>query len=138
MKKQFKKISKIPYYIYDKYLYIDLKNRNLIQILFSNFDFMENQFNNIIIKNKYKLILNSKNKNNNQIEIELHLNKLIDSNFSQLKEITETMKFSPKAPAANAIILLINFINKKNLLSFIDIINNVILYSLLNNNIEIA
>ena len=88
MKKQFKKISKIPYYIYDKYLYIDLKNRNLIQILFSNFDFMENQFNNIIIKNKYKLILNSKNKNNNQIEIELYLNKLIDSNFSQLKEIT--------------------------------------------------
>ena len=48
------------------------------------------------------------------------------------------MKFSPKAPAANAIILLINFINKKNLASFIDIINNVILYSLLNNNIEIA
>ena len=136
---QFKKISKILYNIYDKYLYMDLKNRNLFQNIFADFaNFMENQFNNIIIKNKYKLILNSKSKNNSQIEIELHLNKLIDSNFSQLKEITETMRFSAMAPAANSIKLLINSINKKNLASFIDIINNVILYSLLNKNIEIA
>ena len=136
---QFKKISKILYNIYDKYLYVDLKNRNLFQKIFADFaNFMENQFNNIIIKNKYKLILNSKSKNNSQIEIELHLNKLIDSNFSQLKEITETMRFSAMAPAANSIKLLINSLNKKNLASFIDIINNVILYSLLNKNIEIA
>ena len=136
---QFKKISKILYNIYDKYLYVDLKNRNLFQNIFADFaNFMENQFNNIIIKNKYKLILNSKSKNNSQIEIELHLNKLIDSNFSQLKEITETMRFSAMAPAANSIKLLINSLNKKNLASFIDIINNVILYSLLNKNIEIA
>ena len=118
---------------------MDLKNRNLFQNNFADFaNFMENQFNNIIIKNKYKLILNSKSKNNSQIEIELHLNKLIDSNFSQLKEITETMRFSAMAPAANSIKLLINSLNKKNLASFIDIINNVILYSLLNKNIEIA
>ena len=48
------------------------------------------------------------------------------------------MRFSPISPAANSIKQLINSINKKNLSSYIDIINNIILYSLLKGNIEIA
>ena len=132
----FIKISKIIYNIYDKFIYIDLKNRNISPNVLSDFNnFMENQFNKIIEKNKYKINLNLKNKNNN---IETYLNKLIDNNFSELKEITETMRLSPISPVAYSIKLLINSINKKNLISFIDIINNIILYSLLNKNIEIA
>ena len=132
---EFKKISKIIYNIFYKFIYIDLKNKNS---LFPDFyNFIENQLNKLIEQNKYTLNINLKNKNDND-EIITYLNKNIDKCFSELKEMTETMRFSPIAPAANSIKLLINSINKKNLLSFIDIINNIILYSLLNKNIEIA
>ena len=134
---QFKKISKIIYNIFYKYIYIILKNTNTFQKNFTDFyNFIENQLNQLIEKNKYKLILNSKNKNND--EVISFLNKTIDKYFCELKEMAETMRLSQIAPVAYSIKLLINSFNKKNLISFIDIMNNVILYSLLNKNIEIA
>ena len=134
--KNFKIIFKIIYNLFDKYIYADLKNRNLLEKIPDFNSFFENELKKIIEKNKYKIIINSKNKNIYQIES--YLNKLIDSSISELKEITETMRFSTFPPAANSLKLLINSINKKNLSSFIDIMNNVILYSLLNKNIKIA
>ena len=132
---QFKKVSKIIFNIFYKYIYVDLKNRNLFQKNLSNFkDFIENQLNQLVEKNKYKLNINSKNKSVDPLIS--NLNKLIDTCFVELKEITETMRLSPISPVANSIKLLINSFNKKNLSSFIDIINNVILYSLLNKNLE--
>ena len=133
----FKKTSKIFYNIYNKFIFIDLKNRNLFQNILADFnDFMENRLSKLIEKNKYKINISLKNKQN--INIETYLNKLIDTYFTELKEITETMRFSPISTAANSIKQLINSINKKNLSSYIDIINNIILYSLLKRNIEIA
>ena len=135
----FKKITKIIYNIFDKFIYNDLKNRSLFQKILSSFNtFMENQLNKLVEKNKYKINLSINLKNKKNINIEAYLNTLTDSYFSELKEITETMRFSPISPAANSIKQLINSINKKNLSSYIDIINNIILYSLLKGNIEIA
>ena len=130
----FKKISKIIYNIFYKLIYVDLKNRNAFQKNFSYLkDFIENELNKLMIKN-YHFNLNKKNTE----QIVSFFNKLIDTSLSELKELTETMRFSPIAPAANSIKLLIISINKKNFLSFVDVINNVIIYSLLNQNIEIA
>ena len=114
-----------------------MKNKNLFENNLSDFNnFIENELNELIEKNKYKIIINSKNKNIEQMIS--YLNKLIDLSFSDLKEITETMRFSTIPPAANSLRLLINSLNKKNLSSCIDIMSNVILYSLLNKNIKIA
>ena len=131
---QFKKISKIIYNIFYKLIYVDLKNRNLFQKNFSLLkEFIENQINKLMIRN-YQFNLNKKSTE----QIISFFNKLIDTSFSELKELTETMRFSSLSPAANSIKLLINSINKKNFPAFVDVINNVILYSLLNQNIEIA
>jgi CTD small phosphatase-like protein 2 len=97
-------------------------------------DFLENCLNILVEKNKYKI---SNNNKNNDLIIS-NINKLIDTSISELKETAETMRLSPIAPVAYSIKLLINSFTKKNLSSFVDIINNVILYSLLNKNIKIA
>ena len=132
---QFKKISTVLYNIFYNFIYSDLKNNNLFKKDF--LDFVDNKLKNLYEKNKYKLNINSNNNNLNEL-IFTNLNKIIDTCFSQLREIAESMRFSNIAPVAYSIKLLLNSINKKTISSTIDIINNIILYSLLNGNIEIA
>ena len=132
---QFKTISTIIYNIFYFFIYEDIKDSNSFKSNFS--DIIENQLNKLNEKNKYKLNINSKN-NDKANEIISICNNKINICLSELKEITEAMRFSPIPPVANSIKSLLNLLNKKNILSIIDIINNVILYSLLNKNIEIA
>ena len=132
---QFKTISMIIYNIFYFFIYEDIKDSNSFKSNFS--DVIENQLNKLNEKNKYKLNINSKNTDKVNEIISICNNK-INICLSELKEITEAMRFSPIPPVANSIKSLLNLLNKKNILSIIDIINNVILYSLLNKNIEIA
>ena len=132
---QFKTISTIIYNIFYFFIYEDIKDSNSFKSNFS--DVIENQLNKLNEKNKYKLNINSKNTDKVNEIISICNNK-INICLSELKEITEAMRFSPIPPVANSIKSLLNLLNKKNILSIIDIINNVILYSLLNKNIEIA
>ena len=132
---QFKTISMIIYNIFYFFIYEDIKDSNSFKSNFS--DVIENQLNKMNEKNKYKLNINSKNTDKVNEIISICNNK-INICLSELKEITEAMRFSPIPPVANSIKSLLNLLNKKNILSIIDIINNVILYSLLNKNIEIA
>ena len=134
-KAQFKTISMIIYNIFYFFIYEDIKDSNSFKSNFS--DVIENQLNKLNEKNKYKLNINSKNTDKVNEIISICNNK-INICLSELKEITEAMRFSPIPPVANSIKSLLNLLNKKNILSIIDIINNVILYSLLNKNIEIA
>ena len=136
---QFKKVSKIIYNIFYNFTYTDFKNCNILQNFsdYSNIcEFFDNSLNKLIEKNKYKIVNNNKSENNEFII--MNLNKLIDTTFSELKEITETMRLSPIAPVAYSLKLLINSFGKKTLSSYIDIIDNVILYSILNKNIKLA
>ena len=132
---QFKTISMVIYNIFYCFIYEDIKDSNSFKNNFS--DIIENKLNKLNEKNKYKLNLNSKNTDKVNEIISICNNK-INECLSQLKEITEAMRFSPIPPVANSIKLLLNLINKKNIKSIIDIINNVVLYSLLKKNIEIA
>ena len=132
---QLRTISLVIYNIFYFFIYEDIKESNSFKNNFS--DVIENQLNKIYEKNKYKLNINSQN-TDKVTEIISILNNKISTCLSELKEITESMRFSPIPPVANSIKLLLNLVNKKNIISIIDLINNVILYSLLNKNIEIA
>ena len=132
---QFKTASMVVYNIFYFFIYEDIKDSNSFKNKFS--DVIENQLNKLNEKNKYKLNINFQNNDKVNEIISICSNK-INTCLCELKEITESMRFSPISPVAISIKLLLNLVNKKNILSIIDIINNVILYSLLNKNIEIA
>ena len=132
---QFKTIAIVIYNIFYSFLYEDIKDSNSFKKNYE--DIIENQLNKLYEKNKYKIKINSQNTDKIN-ELILILSNKINTCLSELKEITESMRFSPISPVANSFKLLLNLINKKNISSIIHIINNVILYSLLNKNIEIA
>ena len=115
---QFKTISTIIYNIFYFFIYEDIKDSNSFKSNFS--DVIENQLNKLNEKNKYKLNINSKN-NDKVNEIISICNNKINICLSELKEITEAMRFSPIPPVANSIKSLLNLLNKKNILSIIDI-----------------
>ena len=124
--KIFFQLSKILYNIFEHFIFPDLINNNY------NLNFI-NLFNEIINKNKYII----KNDNNIRDVLPILVKKL-DESLNNLKikieEKCKDKKYISIIPAFNAVLLLLNNINNKSILMFINITINVILFSILSYN----
>ena len=127
--KIFNKLSKILYNFFEHYILTELKNKNYEIKFIDTFKEITN-INKYIIKN-----------DNNCRDILSILIKKIDESLSNFKakieEKIKEEKYATIIPAFNSILLLLQNINNKSILMYINITINVILYSILdahNNN----
>ena len=134
---KFKNFSKILFNAFYTFIYEELKLKNLFDT--EQITSIENNFAKLNLHNfqiKYRTNFNSLKENFQNILSNLYTKVALY--FEDVKELIKNLGCSSVSPISTSINQLIDLVDKKKLNKYINIINNVILYSLLNKNISIA